>query len=139
MIRPFSLSDLSRLLEIEHQSFPKSPYDAVTLINLYWLHKDTFLVYVEKGEIQGYIVFSKEGHIISIAVHPERRRKGIGRGLIKRAMNLPGVKKVTAEVRRSNKGAQAFYLHMGFRTVRVVPKYYGDEDALIVEWNPFGP
>jgi ribosomal protein S18 acetylase RimI-like enzyme len=39
-------------------------------------------------------------------------------------------------VRRSNLGAQAFYSHMGFRMVGVVPNYYGNEDALVVQWTP---
>ncbi|MEW6377188.1 MAG: GNAT family N-acetyltransferase [Thermodesulfobacteriota bacterium] len=145
MIRPFSFDDLNRILQIERQSFPKSPYDWATFVNLHHLYPDTFLVYVEtthdlKGEqILGYIAFSPEGHIISIAVHPRHRRKGIGRQLLERAINAPVVKKVWAEVRRGNQGAQAFYLQMGFQIIGVSPNYYGNEDALIVQWTPLGP
>lgn len=145
MIRPFSLSDLDRILEIEHQSFPKSPYDWTTFINLYYFYPETFLVYVDttldqkKGEIRGYVVFSQDGHIISIAVHPQHRRRSVGEKLLERAMNLPSVKKVWAEVRRSNRGAHAFYLHMGFQVRGVVRNYYGNEDALIVERTCFVP
>lgn len=142
MIRPFTFSDLDRILQIELQSFPKSPYDWATFINLHYLYSETFLVYVDpthdrqKGQILGYIVFTKEGHIISIAVHPQQRRRGIGRELLQRAMNTPYLKKVWAEVRRSNQGAQAFYLRMGFRITGEVPNYYGNEDALIIQWTP---
>jgi ribosomal protein S18 acetylase RimI-like enzyme len=48
-------------------------------------------------------------------------------------METPQLKKVWAEVRRSNLGAQAFYLKMGFQITGVVPNYYGNEDALIIQ------
>ncbi len=94
----------------------------------------------QKGEkILGYIIFSQDGHIISIAVQPHHRRKGIGRELLLRAMKTSHLKKVWAEVRRGNQGAQAFYSKMGFQMTGLVPNYYGNEDALIMEWAPAGP
>ncbi len=141
MIQSFTFSDLDRILQIELQSFPKSPYDWATFINLHYLYPETFLVYVgptldrKEGQILGYIVFTKEGHIISIAVHPQHRRRGIGKELLQRVMITPHLKKVWAEVRRSNQGAQVFYFHMGFQVTGVVPNYYGNEDALIVQWT----
>lgn len=141
MIRPFSLSDLNAILKIERESFPKSPYDRMTFIHLHSLYPQHFLVYTgttdhEKGHIRGYIIFSPEGHIISLAVLPPERRKGIARALLRKAMATPHLKGLYAEVRRSNLGAQAFYSQMGFRIVGVVPNYYENEDALIIQWNP---
>ena len=137
MIRPFSLPDLDSILQIESQSFPKSPYDWTTFLNLHYLYPETFLVCVNtnhdlKEEISGYIIFSQDGHIISIAVHPHHRRKGIGTHLLQRAMKTPHLKKLWAEVRKSNRGAQAFYSKMGFQIEGVVPNYYGYEDALVI-------
>jgi ribosomal-protein-alanine N-acetyltransferase len=142
MIRPFSFSDLDSILQIENQSFPKSPYNWTTFLNLHYLYPETFLVYVntsrgrKKEEILGYIIFTQDGHIISIAVHPQDRRKGIGAQLLQRAMKTPHLKKVWAEVRRSNQGAQAFYAKLGFQITGSIPNYYGNEDALIVQWTP---
>jgi ribosomal protein S18 acetylase RimI-like enzyme len=186
IIRPFSFSDIDSILQIENQSFPKSPYDWTTFFNLHSLYPKTFLVYVNPStpqpeasgspstqaqaeglrvdperrlpprsgwglgavervnttrvrreeEILGYIIFTLEGHIISIAIHPQHRRKGIGRELLQQAMKNSHLKKVWAEVRRSNQGAQAFYSKMGFQITGLVPNYYGNEDALIVQWTP---
>ena len=139
MIRRFSFIDLDRVLEIERRAFPKSPYNWATFVNLQWLYPETFLVYVEKmspeeeAKIWGYITFSEDGHIISIAVHPERRRQGIGKILVGRVITAPRVKKVWGEVRRSNVGAQAFYRSLGFAVVGMTSNYYGNEDALIME------
>jgi ribosomal-protein-alanine N-acetyltransferase len=142
MIRPFSFSDLDSILQIENQSFPKSPYNWTTFLNLHYLYPETFLVYVntsrgrKEEKILGYIIFTQDGHIISIAVHPQDRRKGIGAQLLQRAMKTPHLKKVWAEVRRSNQGAQAFYAKLGFQITGSIPNYYGNEDALIVQWTP---
>ena len=186
MIRPFSLSDLESLLQIENQSFPKSPYEWTTFLNLHTLYPETFLVYVspstpqleasgsvaardfgelrvdslqrlpprtegrglgaaervhtnpeqKKEKISAYIVFSRDGHILSIAVHPHHRRRGVATELLLKAMETSWPKKVWAEVRRSNQGAQAFYDTLGFQIRRTVPNYYGNEDALIMEWTP---
>ncbi len=141
MIRPFSLSDLNAILKIERESFPKSPYDRMTFIHLHSLYPQHFLVYTgnadsEKDLALGYIIFSPEGHIISLAVLPQQRRKGIGRALLQKAMEVSHLKGLQAEVRQSNRGAQVFYSRMGFRIVGAVKNYYGNEDALIIQWTP---
>jgi ribosomal-protein-alanine N-acetyltransferase len=82
-----------------------------------------------------YLVFSRDGHIISIAVHPQHRRRGIGRKLLEKAIDTYHLKNLWAEVRKSNEGAQTFYFRMGFQIIGVVPNYYGNEDALIVQWT----
>jgi ribosomal-protein-alanine N-acetyltransferase len=141
MIRPFSFSDLDRILQIERQAFPKSPYDRATFINLHWLYPETFWVYIdtesgrEESQILAYLIFSRDGHITSIAVHPQHRRKGIGKKLLEKAIDAYHLKKLWAEVRKSNEGAQTFYLRIGFQIIAVVPNYYGNEDALIVQWT----
>ncbi len=142
MIRPFVPADLSRLLQIEQQSFPKSPYSRTTLIQLFLVYPETFWVYVDstKGrkreEICAYLVFSRDGHLISLAVHPDDRRRGIGETLVRKAMEALPDKTMRAEVRRSNRVAMAFYRKLGFEVVGVIPSYYGEEDALVVEWKP---
>jgi ribosomal-protein-alanine N-acetyltransferase len=142
MIRPFSYDDLDCILKIEKTSFPKSPYDWGTFMDLYSLCPDTFLVYCDtphdrkQSQIGGYIIFSTEGHIISIAVHPKNRRNGIGKKLLERALIAPPIQGIWAEVRKSNQGAQAFYRKMGFQVTGAISNYYGDEDALIIRWTP---
>jgi len=138
MIRLFVPADLGRLLHIEQQSFPKSPYSRTTLIQLFLLYPETFWVYVDstKEEICAYLVFSGDGHLISLAVHPSERRRGIAEALVRKAMKALPVKRMRAEVRRSNRVALAFYQKLGFQVAGVIRNYYGDEDALVVQWKP---
>ncbi len=141
MIRPFAPSDLDAILKIERESFPKSPYDRRTFLHLHSLFPEHFLVYTgaadgNQNSILGYLIFSPEGHIISLAVLPSHRRKGIGRELLLKAIEVLHRKGMYAEVRRSNLGALTFYARMGFQIVGIVPNYYGNEDALMIQWKP---
>ena len=131
MIRIFTPSDMNRLLEIEAQAFPKSPYSRQIFMSLFRSNPTTFLVYGEE-EILGYLVYTTEGHIISIAVDPRHRRKGIGTQLVGEALRNATGEFIWVEVRESNTGAQAFYEKLGFRKKGVIPRYYWTEDAYIM-------
>ncbi len=134
MIRIFTPSDMDRILEIEAQAFPKSPYSRRIFTSLYRSNPTTFLVY-EEEEILGYIVYSPEGHIISIAVDQRHRRKGIGAQLVEEVFRNSTGKCIWVEVRETNTGAQAFYEKLAFRKKGIIPGYYWTEDAYImVRW-----
>jgi ribosomal-protein-alanine N-acetyltransferase len=88
------------------------------------------------GMVVVWIVLD-EAHIATIAVHPEHRHEGIGRGLLATAMQQSiqrGAKKAMLEVRASNDFAQSLYRQFGFEVVNRRPKYYRDnlEDALLM-------
>lgn len=78
-----------------------------------------------------------EGHITTIAVHPDHRGRGVGEllliGLIDEAYDL-GAQQLTLEVRVSNNTAQRLYNKYGFAEHGVRPRYYTDnnEDAVIM-------
>lgn len=129
MIRKFEKRDLRDILEIERNAFPKSSYDTSTFLYLCAAYPDLFLVY-EEQKVIGYVISDSTGHIISIAVHPHHRRKGVGTKLIKET--LKKTRRARVEVRASNKVAQAFYRKLGFVETGIIPLYYGDEDALVM-------
>lgn len=105
-----------------------------------------YIVAEQEGRIIGYAGLwgiLEEGHITNIAVHPEFRRKGLGKLLLTALMEHTqdqGITKYTLEVRRSNFGAIALYHQMGFQTVGLRARYYedNDEDALIM-WRVMKP
>jgi ribosomal-protein-alanine N-acetyltransferase len=78
-----------------------------------------------------------EGHVCTLAVHPDWRGHGLGAlllsGLIEHCMTL-GAAVATLEVRRSNLVAQSLYEKYGFAKVGLRKAYYADnhEDALIM-------
>ena len=130
MLRKFKLSDLERILEIEQQSFPKSPWSRLQFLYCYKKSPDGFLVYELGKKIVGYVVFN-QGHIQSLAVDPSFRRRKIGTKLVQ-AVSERWKGDLRVEVRKSNLVAQKFYKKLGFEKVGEIPNYYEDEDALIL-------
>lgn len=82
-----------------------------------------------------------EGHVTTVAVHPDHQRMGIARalmlGLCRFAVST-GLEALTLEVRAGSRGAHGLYREFGFAPVGARPGYYsavGDgprEDALIM-------
>ncbi len=135
VIRDYSTRDFKEILEIDKEAFnPKNPaYD----MYVYLTYGSDLLVADIGSKIVGYIVTMDvddvTGKIISFAVRKEFRGKGIGKMLLKSAierLKTRGKKKITLEVRVSNVQAQALYEKLGFKITEVIPSYYSDgEDA----------
>jgi ribosomal-protein-alanine N-acetyltransferase len=99
-----------------------------------------YLVALKEKKVIGYAgmwLILDEAHITNLAVHPDYQRMGVGRllvtELIFRAAFL-GAKRMTLEVRPSNKAALGLYTSLGFDQVGRRKGYYEDtkEDALIM-------
>jgi ribosomal-protein-alanine N-acetyltransferase len=139
MIREFRRQDINRVLEIEEESF-KDPYPVNILIDIYNLGAG-FLVAEYDNIIVGYIIFwiryEDEGHIISIAVDAEHRRKEVGSKLVEAALKIfkrYNIAHIKLEVRKSNRGAIDFYKNNGFVEREVLMEYYEDyEDAVLMD------
>ncbi|UCG13913.1 MAG: GNAT family N-acetyltransferase [Deltaproteobacteria bacterium] len=133
MIRRVTPADFKEILVIESEAFPKSRYDLGAFWSLFQQYPGTFLV-VETDQVDGYIIFSPDGHIVSMAVKAQRRRRGVGSGLIRAALAHCADKVLRLEVRVSNLGARKFYERFGFKIKDRLERYYQDgEGALIME------
>ena len=86
----------------------------------------------------GFIVYRAtldEAEIITIGVHPDARRTGIGIALIGvmvADLKKQGVKHIFLEVAVDNAPARAMYEQLGFVQVGVRPKYYDGIDAIVM-------
>jgi ribosomal-protein-alanine N-acetyltransferase len=136
IIRKVSKKDLNAIYEIERLSF-RRPYPNGFLKTLYTIYSNHFLIAEKNGQPVGYILAThthNNGHIISIAVHPSVRRKGIGKKLLttlEEALNKLGVTLLRLEVRKSNILAQHFYEELDFTFSYTIEHYYNDEDGLV--------
>jgi ribosomal-protein-alanine N-acetyltransferase len=73
--------------------------------------------------------------LLHLAVAPESQRNGIGRALLQRfedRLSKPG-DAVQATVPESNLPVQLFLRSVGYKAVRVLRGYYGEEDAFLME------
>ena len=141
IVRKFTPNDLKRVFEIENMSFSQS-YG----INMFQqLHEMGvgFLVGEHEGYVIGYVLFwikyENQGHIISIAVDKNYRRRGYGTQLLVKAisiLSLLNLDVIYLEVNENNAGAVEFYKQFSFRQDRVVPGYYENGDGAIVMYLP---
>ena len=108
--------------------------------------QNVFLVAEEDGEICGYLgmyTSIDEGEITNVGVAPMSRNKGVGRKLVKAALDMAWQQKlvqVVLEVRVSNASAIHLYETCGFVNVGVRKGFYEQpkEDAYIMICNGKG-
>ena len=137
IIRKFKPYDIKRVYEIECMSFRQS-YG----IDMFQQMHDMgmgFLVAEDDGYTVGYVVFwrkyQNQGHIISLAVDKNYRRKGVGKRLLIKAISLLSIldiNKIYLEVNENNTAAIEFYKKCSFLVDRFVPGYYENGDGAIV-------
>jgi [ribosomal protein S18]-alanine N-acetyltransferase len=96
----------------------------------------------EEGRIIGYALLSVaagEAHILNLCIAPGHQRRGLGRRLLLRLLDLARwhrAERVFLEVRPSNEAAIALYRQEGFNEIGTRPRYYparhGREDAVVM-------
>ena len=136
-VRPFEIGDLAAVSGIEEASFD-DPYPEYFFRQLAEANPETFLVALREKVLVGYAIIDRWAdhyHLVSIAVHPEHRRRGVAQLLMTRLESLIVRERVIRlEVRKNNKPAIAFYTKNGYKLAGVEEHYYRDgEDALIME------
>ena len=102
------------------------------------------MLLVQDRTVLGYCAFWQafdSADITNVAVHPDHRKKGLGKQILNRALqeaDARGIHQIFLEVRVSNTAARALYASCGFNNVGMRKAYYADngEDAVIMmkEW-----
>lgn len=132
--------DLDHVIEIESASFPTPWSRNAFASELFHNSRACYLVASVGERVVGYIgtwLILDEAHVTNIAVHPDYRRQGIGETLLRSMMTVAasrGAKRMTLEVRVSNRPAQRLYEKLGFARIGLRRGYYHDnnEDAIIM-------
>jgi len=148
-LRKFTPNDLQSVIQINRETLPEN-YSDYFFMDLFERFPETFIVAEEGGKIAGYIMcrievglsnfglggLIRKGHVVSIAVLPRYRRKGIAQALLN--MSMDGMrfykgKQCYLEVRVTNDAGVALYKKLGFEVSRTVHGYYSDgEDAYVM-------
>lgn len=148
-VREFEPRDLDAVIEINRRNLPENY--PVFFFKLYYENfSKAFLVAESEGRVVGYVICrvevgklytrngtGRQGHIVSIAVVPEMRRKGVGTALMLRTMDALYrhylVDEYYLEVRVSNTSAINLYKKLKFQPIKVIKGYYVDgENAYLM-------
>jgi ribosomal-protein-alanine N-acetyltransferase len=148
-LRKFTPDDLQGVIQINRETLPEN-YSDYFFMDLYERFPETFIVAEEEGKIAGYIMcrvevglsnfglggLIRKGHVVSIAVLPRFRRRGVASALLNTAMDgmrFYKAKQCYLEVRVTNDAGVALYKKLGFDVSRSVHGYYSDgEDAYVM-------
>ena len=148
-LRKFTPDDLQSVMQINRYCLPENYMDFF-FMDLHQRFPETFIVAEQEGKIVGYIMcrievgfasfwlggLIRKGHVVSIAVLPRGRRKGVAQALMTMAME--GMRQYKAklcylEVRVTNKPGVTLYKKLGFEASRTIHGYYSDgEDAYVM-------
>lgn len=149
IIRRCDPSDIIPVMEINLKTLPEH-YSDYFYESLLAELPEAFLVAEIEKRLVGYIMckieygfsnfkklgFVKKGHVVSIAVLPDYRQKGIGRALVEESIAGVKLKKsdeLYLEVRCSNSEAIRLYEKLGFVIKQRLKTYYRDgEDAYLM-------
>jgi [ribosomal protein S18]-alanine N-acetyltransferase len=134
------VSDLEEILAIEEASFAK-PWTKEMYLKELSNRTSRPFVYRINTEIVGYMCFwvvLDEAHLMTIAVHPDRRGEGIGKAIMEHLEQVSlkeDLKKILLEVGRRNVVARGLYRQSGFTAVGFRKNYYANikDDALLME------
>jgi len=138
-------SDLISVMEINLKTLPEHYSDYFYECLLAEL-PEAFIVAEIAGKHVGYIMcktefgfsnfkklgFVKKGHVVSIAVLDDYRKKGIGNALVEESVNGVKLRKCDEfylEVRCSNNDAVRLYEKLGFIIKQQLNAYYRDGEA----------
>lgn len=129
--------DLEVAFDIEKEAEKHSPFTREEMREC--LEKEIVYGARVENSVAGYIAYvlqnNGEAYIGSLMVKPEFQRRGLGRALMRRALEeLRGCKRIYLTVRPENISAVGLYKSVGFREVGLVEKYYRDgKPRLILE------
>lgn len=125
MIRKFKEEDTTKVMTIWTKGNFKAHYfidkdywlkNFNKVKNEYLLKSETY-VYVEEGEIKGFISILLDGYIGALFVREDSKREGIGRRLINYCKDRN--EKLTLKVYEKNVDAIIFYTAMNFKNMGI--------------------
>lgn len=139
LIRAVAPADSPLLAALHAASFPPGEaWREDAFARLIALPGTAGVLAAEGGAPLGFVLTRRaadEAEILTLAVLPERRRRGVGRALLAAGLGLlaeQGVGRVFLEVAADNRAARALYRGAGFAMVGRRPDYYGPgRDALL--------
>jgi ribosomal protein S18 acetylase RimI-like enzyme len=131
--------DFRRLLHLERICFQRDSWPWIDVLAALTFPQ-TVRIKAELGDqLVGFVIGDRRrrkgmGWIASIGVHPDHRRRGIGKILLEVCEQELATPKIRLILRPSNTAAKYLYSKAGYREVDLWRRYYANgEDGLVME------
>jgi ribosomal-protein-alanine N-acetyltransferase len=134
VVQRVSMKDLGVLYRIEQECFTVEAFSKRYIASLLGTPESVSLLARHDGEVVGFVIglvsvygTTKIGHIMTIDVLPEYRRRGVGLTLlseIEEEFKNMGVRVCFLEVREDNVAAKRLYQKSGYVEVERLEDYY---------------
>jgi [ribosomal protein S18]-alanine N-acetyltransferase len=143
-VRPLSVSQLDECWRLDQRCFVDGEaYSRDTFEYLLTAPEAvSYRAVTQSGSMVGFVIGLVEpdhtGHITTVGVAPDHRRRHLARRLMERVeegFRRRGIRIVRLEVRSLNISAQQLYLSLGYTVTQRLPRYYsnGGDGLLMVK------
>jgi ribosomal-protein-alanine N-acetyltransferase len=135
-VRKAELRDFFKLHRLEKLCFQRDAWPWIDVLAALTF-PETIRLVAEREEIIGFVIGDRRRHkdmgwIASIGVHPQHRRQGVGRRLLRACEREIGTRRLRLSLRFSNRDALALYRSEGYVEVDQWQRYYRDGETAIV-------
>jgi ribosomal-protein-alanine acetyltransferase len=142
-IETASIKLLDKLYEIEVQCFDQETFTKRQIAYLLTDYNTIGLVAKADSDVAGFIISQVEiendmlyGHIVTVNVTPNYRRKGVASKMLKETEKIlkeKGIAECHLEVREDNSAALKLYLNSGYQKIGRLEKYYNNKHGLYLK------
>ncbi|HEX8746385.1 MAG TPA: N-acetyltransferase [Pyrinomonadaceae bacterium] len=143
-VRPLTISQLDECWRLDQRCFVDGEaYSRETFEYLLTAAESvSYRAVTPNGMMVGFIVGLIEpdhtGHVTTVGVAPEHRRRGLAQRMMEKAeegFRRRNVRIVRLEVRSINTGAQQLYRNLGYIVTQRLPRYYsnGGDGLLMIK------
>ena len=143
-IRPLTVAQLDECWRLDQRCFVDGEAYSRETFEYLLTSPDSvsYRAVTSDGTMVGFIVGIVEpdatGHITTLGVAPEHRRRGIAQRMLAKVedgFRRRGVRIARLEVRSVNTGAQELYVKLGFAVTQRLPRYYsnGGDGLLMIK------
>lgn len=134
--------DMPEVLEIENRSF-EFAWTEEDFIRCLRQRNCIGMVAEHDERVVGFMIYELHKnrlHILNFAVHPEFRRHGVARNMVRKLIGKLSPQRrnrILLEIRETNLAAQLFFRDAGFRAISVLREFYEDtpEDAYLMQYR----
>jgi ribosomal-protein-alanine acetyltransferase len=141
-IKPLTPRHLDEVMAVNHRCFKKGENYSRFTFNQIFANPNSlsYRTITEEGRMAGFIFMSSDGngtgHITTLGVAPEHRRRGLAMKMIRHAeesLRSRDIRTVALEVRVGNLAAQNLYRRFGYNSLQRISRYYNNgEDAYMM-------